>query len=182
MPTVQIERPRTLCPAGLYTFALAEVNTVEMDAFNPLDGKVERWVWRFVSNRINPEDGLQYEIPIFTGQAYGNPKAKLTWLLDMLLPGITKVQAANLDTDTLIGKTFDGSVKHAQSQKDPDKKIAEIQYLRPITDTSAPTAEPDPFEFDDKPDTAEDIQAAFKAAQAEIASLKAREGKHGVTA
>lgn len=182
MPAIEVERPRTLCPAGLYTFKLAEIKTVQMDAFNPEDGKVNRWVWRFVSNRINPEDGCQFEIGVVTGMQYGNGRAKLTWLLDMLVPGFTKAQAATFDTDSLIGKTFDGSVKHAQSQKDPDKKIAEIQYLRPITDTSAPTAEPDPFEFDDKPETPENIQAAFAAAQAEIASLKAREGKHGIGA
>src|SRR5207253_2755618 len=138
MPVVQTERPRTLCAPGIYEVVLADVTTQMMPAFSG-DGEVERWLWRFVTNKQD-ENGQYIEVPIFTGGVYGNSRAKLTWLLDMLIPGITKQQADRLNTDDLIGMRFEGSVKHEQSVKDPETKIATFAYLRPVADPNDPFA------------------------------------------
>ncbi len=130
MATLQVEKTRTLCPPGPATFALQEVEVIQMQSFDG-SGQVERLLWRFVSSKRDPE-GAFYEVPVFTGYSYGNPKAKLTWLLDMLLPGITKREADNLDTETLVGRHYEGSVKHGTSERDPDKKVATFTYLRPL--------------------------------------------------
>jgi hypothetical protein len=143
MPVVQTERPRTLCPPGLYEVVLAEVTTQMMPAFSG-DGEVERWLWRFVTNKRD-ENGQYIEIPVFTGGVYGNSRAKLTWLLDMIRPGITKAQADRLNTDDLIGSHFEAQVKHEQSVRDPETKVATFAYIRPAGNEGAP----DPFAFAD---------------------------------
>jgi hypothetical protein len=137
MPQLTVEKTRTLCPPGLHVFELKEVSTITMQSFDGT-GQVERLLWRFVSSKRDPE-GAFFEVPVFTGYSYGNPKAKLTWLLDMLRPGISKREADNLDTDRLVGERYEGSVKHATSERDPDKKVATFAYLRPVD------APPDPF-------------------------------------
>lgn len=141
---VEIEKPRPLHPAGLGTFTLVDVSTVQMPDFNDPSKQVDRWCWKLESDKKTPE-GDPYEMVVFTGTRYGNSQSKLTWLLDLLVPGITVRQAEQLDTDDLLGRKWEGSVKHETSIKDPEKKIATFAYLKPIAEEGAHT---DPFAFD----------------------------------
>lgn len=145
MPKVELPKERPLCPPGLHRLRLAEVIEKDVPAFDG-EGSVRKWIWRFLSNKKTPE-GTLYEVAKFTGTVYGNSKAALTWLLDMMIPGITQTQADNLDTDVLIGTEYEASIKHVPSQKDPSKKYAEIQFLKPLQDppTTLPLEVADPF-------------------------------------
>lgn len=142
MPVVQEAKPRPLCPAGIQEFVLADVTPKMMPSFNG-EGETERWIWRFVGNKKD-ETGQFYEVPVFTGTTYGDPRAKLTWLLDLLLPNATEAEKKRLDTDTLLGCHWEGSVKHEAGVKDPTQKFAAFAYLRPLGNEGAP----DPFAFD----------------------------------
>jgi DNA-directed RNA polymerase subunit RPC12/RpoP len=142
---VEIERPRPLHPVGLGTFTLVDVSTVQMPDFNDPSKQVDRWLWKFESDKKTPE-GEPYEMAVFTGTRYGNSQSKLTWLLDLLVPGITVRQAEALDTDDLLGRKWEGSVKHETSVKDPEKRFASFSYLKPLIEEGAHT---DPFFFDD---------------------------------
>src|SRR5438552_2081166 len=93
VPTLQVQKPMPLCPTGIHNFILAEIKESYSEKFN-----TDQLMWRFVSNKRTP-DGEFYEVAIWTGLKYGHVKAKLTWLLDMLKPGITAKEAENLDTD-----------------------------------------------------------------------------------
>jgi hypothetical protein len=142
---VQVEAPRELHPIGLATFTLAAVETIQQPSFNDPTQMVERWIWRFQSDRKD-EAGQPLEVAVFTGQKYGNSQARLTWLLDLMVPGITIAQAQALDTDELLGRRYEGSVKHEISTNDPNKRLATFSYLKPLL---AEGEAADPFAFDD---------------------------------
>ena len=146
MPVLQVQKPLPVCPQGIHTFRLVEVKPSFSEKF-----QTDQLMWRFVSNKRSPEGDL-YEVPVWTGLAYGNPKAKLTWLLDMLEPGIVPEQADGLDTDVYLHREYEGSVKH-QRKQDGSGMFATFAYLRPVQDTRpAPTAddgENDPFALED---------------------------------
>lgn len=132
MPVIQTETSRNLCPAGPQIIELKEVKETELPDFNDPNLMQTRLIWRFETVGEADEAGNPYEIAIFTGTRYGNSRAKLTWLLDMLVPGMTSAKAQALDTDTLIGNRYETQVKHVQGLKDPSKKFAECQYFRPL--------------------------------------------------
>ena len=130
MPVLSVAKTRALHPAGLFTFTLAGVETIQMKSFDGT-GQVERLIWRFVSGKKDAE-GAFLEVAVFTGFSYGHPNARLTWLLDMVRPGITKRDADQLDTETLVGTRYEGQVKHVASEEDADKKLCAFTYLRPV--------------------------------------------------
>ncbi len=141
---VEIQNTKELCPVGPATFRLVSVEAKPMPSFDGT-GTVTRWIWQFVSNKKAP-DGSYYEIAIFTGQKYGHAQAKLTWMLDFMVPGITAEQAARLNTNDFIGTDWEAMVKHQPTEKDPSVKVATFSYLKPL---GAPAPPPDIFADDD---------------------------------
>ncbi|MBA2703472.1 MAG: hypothetical protein H0U60_06450 [Blastocatellia bacterium] len=131
MPVITTQSDRVLCPAGPHILKLFSVELREMDDYAKT-GKTERLIWTFYTKKINPEDSNPWEVSLFTGTSYGPQKAKLTWLLDMLCPGITKKEAEGLDTEDLIGTSYKTQIKHTASQSDASKIYAEPLYLEPL--------------------------------------------------
>lgn len=158
MPILNVSKPRTLHPTGLFTFTLAGVETIQMKSFDGT-GVVDRLIWRFVSGKKDA-DGTFLEVPVFTGFSYGDPRAKLTWLLDMVRPGITKREADQLDTESLVGSRYEGQVKHATSEQDADKKISGFTYLRPVDAPPDPFVSADPGAVEPEPPGVEEVGEA----------------------
>jgi hypothetical protein len=129
VPTISLTSHSPLCPAGAQRLVLVEV--VEKELAGPTPGEtVPKLLWRF-HTAATDFLGRPYEIVVFTGLSYGHPNARLTWLLDMLLPHRTAAEREALDTDTLIGTEYDAIVKHAPGFRDPKRTYAEIQFLKP---------------------------------------------------
>ena len=150
MPTVTVSKPPAICPTGVHTFFLTEVKSVFQAPFgSPPDAEktVERWVWEFTAKDIKDTEGLYPVVTVWTNTTYGDPRAGLTRLLDMLVPGITAEQAQNFDTDTLLMNEYEGSVKHEASKRD-GTPFATFVYLRPLhlalEDAADPFVEDDP--------------------------------------
>jgi len=146
MATLQVQKPMPLCPQGLHIFTLVEVKPSYSEKF-----QTDQLMWRFVSDKMSPE-GTLYEVAIWTGLKYGHIKAKLTWLLDMLQPGITPAQAENLNTDVFLHRQYEGMVKHAVKEGGGDP-YATFLYLRPLQTAQSAAVSPnadfvDPFAFD----------------------------------
>jgi hypothetical protein len=156
MPSIQIEKPRSLCPAGPQVIRLVEVTEKETPNFNDPNVMDTRLLWRFVVKGEVDEDGLQYEVAIFTGLKYGNPKAKLTWLLDMLDPGMTKKKAEGLDPSRYIDTDYETLIKHVPGQRDPSKRFAEPQYLKPMVNKASEHGKVIDAEGNEVPDLFED--------------------------
>jgi hypothetical protein len=141
MPALTVEEPRPLCPVGPATFRLAEVTQKMQKSFDG-SGEVPRLIWKFVSNRVAPT-GEFYEVSVWTGLAYGNQKARLTWLLDLVSPGMTAEKAKKLNTDLFVGQDFEAAVKHGASEKD-GTPFATFLYLRPVGTPIDPFVDADP--------------------------------------
>lgn len=118
-----------LIPAGEHVLTLREVGTKEFPSFNNPNEQVERTMWRFTSNEED-EDGAPYEFRQYTGMVYGNNKAALTKLIDMLVPGMTEDDFEEFDSDDLIGKKFKAQIKHAKNDKGDVKP--ELVFITPL--------------------------------------------------
>lgn len=155
MPVIEVQEQRPIPPVGRHILTLMDVELKEMDNFDKT-AKTNRLIWQFQTKKIAP-DNNPYELNIFTGTVYGPPKAKLTWLLDMMVPGITVEQAKKLDTDDLIGFKFECQIKHTPSSTDATKLYAEPLYLKGL--------QPSPFakEGGEAEAEAEDFNDPFEA-------------------
>lgn len=128
------ERP--LIPAGAYTLTLNGIKEVEVeDRYHPEgDGSfpvIKKLVWEFVSDKSDKATGKPYEHSVWTGLFYGNEKAKLTELLDWMLPEVdTKTKKRGFDVETLIGKKFKARIQHATSES--GRTFAKLTMLDPI--------------------------------------------------
>ncbi|MBA2704623.1 MAG: hypothetical protein H0U60_12330 [Blastocatellia bacterium] len=131
MPVVSTTKDRPLCPAGPHLLKLMDVESKLMPGFETTV-ESENWIWQFHTKKV-AEDGSPYEVTVFTRTHYGPARAKLTWLLDMMVPGITPEQAEGLDTDALIGQSFKAQIKHSKGIKDPTRTFAEVVFLEPLT-------------------------------------------------
>lgn len=127
MPQVKTEQDFELFPAGPATVQLVSVEEREMDKFDK-SGKELRWLWNFKKDPASETECLT----VFTRDRYGNSRATLTILLDMLVPGITKDEAGALDTNTLVGSWYETLVKHSASKNDANKLYAEASYFKPL--------------------------------------------------
>lgn len=155
-----------LIPAGLQKLKLVTIIEKEFpDKFNTNGGNpVNRLIWTFMSKQTD-EDGVPYEYAVFTGETYGNDKAALTLLVDMVIPNTTPdswgalIQEDGLNSlrDAVCDKWYEAQIKHVKG-KDGGKARADHVYIKPIapkSNTTAPAAEPveaadgdDPFEED----------------------------------
>jgi hypothetical protein len=140
MPKIKVAKERPLAPPGPHVLTLDESSEKQIESYEG-SGTVQKLLWKFATEKL-AEDGEPYEVTVFTGTEYGNPKAKLTPFLDMMLPGITPAEARDLDTEQLIGTRYEAQIRHTTSLKDPSRKYAEIVYLRPLP---GPEAKSDPF-------------------------------------
>jgi len=139
------EKPRPLCPAGDHILKLVEVREQEMDDRygKSATGKVVRNIWQFVSSETD-EDGTPYEYGVFTGDTYGNPKAGMTLLVDMLVPGMTVEKFADFDSDELIGKKFRAQIKHVKREDGTGAKAVHV-YITPVGNKATPQVKPDTY-------------------------------------
>ena len=137
----ETQKDRPLIQTGEHILKLASVEVREMDDRygRSSTGKVNRIVWQFVSNEAD-EDGAPYEYAVFTGELYGNEKAGMTALVDMLVPGMTPAKFAAFDTDDLIGKRFRAQIKHIKKDDGTGMKAVHV-YLAPVG-TKAAEAKP----------------------------------------
>lgn len=137
MPVTKPSPVTPLCPAGEHFLTLAAVEVKEVDNLrfqkDPTQPRrVNKWLWRFISDDIDPEsDGQHYELPMWTFENYGHPRANLTKLLDMIVPRATPEQKAALNTDALIGRRYKAQVVHQLNEKkEMDAKPAFIVPLK----------------------------------------------------
>ncbi len=133
-----VEKARPLIPAGEHVLKLVSVEGKEMDDRygRSTTGKTIRYVWQFVSNETD-DDGVPYEYAVFTGDQYGNPKAGMTLLVDMLVPGMTAAKFEDFDSDDLVGKRFRAQIKHTP-REDGKGMAAKHVYITPITNKPRP--------------------------------------------
>ncbi len=127
-----VEKARPLIPAGEHVLKLSSVEGKEMDDHygRSATGKTTRYVWSFVSNESD-DDGVPFEYAVFTGDQYGNAKAGMTLLVDMLVPGMTPEKFEDFDSDDLIGKRFKAQIKH-QAREDGKGMAAKHVYIAPL--------------------------------------------------
>jgi hypothetical protein len=137
----KIYKPRTTIPKGKYRFTLGEVKSVRVKSTfsKEEDGKVDKWLFPFAADKIDPETNEPYEYAVFTSRYYGTKNSSLTALLDQLVPDITPEEAAKFDTATIEGNEFDGQIAH---KKEGDRTFANHLYLTPVEDAPAASAKP----------------------------------------
>lgn len=135
----ETQKDRPLISAGEHVLKLASVDVKEMDDRygRSSTGKVNRIVWQFISNETD-DDGAPYEYAVFTGDVYGNEKAGMTALVDMLVPGMTVEKFAEFDTDDLIGKRFKAQIKHVKKDDGTGMKATHV-YLAPVAAKAKPS-------------------------------------------
>ena len=93
-----------------------------------VDGKTEKMLFPFVSETIGP-DGKPYEYAVWTGLHYGDKRAALTLLLNMLIPNLpagTRVKIADLE-----GKQYKSYIQH-KTNANTGKAYAEHLYILPV--------------------------------------------------
>lgn len=140
MPVIEVD-DRVLIPAGEYRMALREVSLkrVKSQYATDDDGKREKLMWRFETIDVVDPHGEPYEHAEWTGIKYGNPQARMTILLDQLVPGLTASAARGFDTDTLINRLFKAVIKHIKL--DGGQTVAQIAFIQPVKKAVLPTAE-----------------------------------------
>ena len=129
MPTATKSEAPVLIPAGKHILTLRSVEEIESDNYNG-DGKTLQWLWKFISSQVD-DDGTNYELRWYTGPTYGNPKAKLTDLLNMLMPDADEDERATVDTDTLCKKKYSAQILHAKKEKGEGMKPV-IKFIAPF--------------------------------------------------
>ena len=140
---LDVQKDYPLIPAREHIFKLVSCDFSEMDdkfgARDAVNGKVKRLKFRFVSQEED-EDGTPYDYAVITGLTYGNEKAGLTRLIDMLVPGMTVEKFADFDTDDLVGKKFRAQIKHTKNEQGKPK--ADYVYMAPVAKAGAKPAAP----------------------------------------
>ena len=136
----ETQKERVLIPAGDHILKLTKIEPREMDdLYGKSDtGKVTRVLWAFVSNETD-DNGTPYEYGIFTNDRYGNEKAGMTLLIDMLVPGMTADKFDDYETDELIGKRFRAQIKHVK-KPDGGMKATHV-FITPVGSKAKPAAE-----------------------------------------
>lgn len=131
MPIITTQN-RPLIPAGKHTLTLMKVDEVVVDnSFKPGE-QVTKWIWEFDSDEVD-EDGVPYTHKEWTKTVYGHPKAGLTILLNQLIPGMTQERANKLDTDSLVGRKFEGMIRHQVDDKGVNR--ADLAYIGPLDES-----------------------------------------------
>jgi hypothetical protein len=143
-----------MIPAGEHILTLLAVDEVESNVYGSDDELQLQWLWKFQSDQKD-DTGQAFRYHAYTKFSYGNAKANLTKLLDLLIPGMNKGMLASVgDPSKLIGRSWTCHIKHVKNEKgDPKPEIAlatPIKGKKGVAQTVAeaenltPTA-PDPF-------------------------------------
>lgn len=134
---------------GKHFLTLRSVNEVDSPNLykkSPSDpDTVTRWVWNWTSDTRDAK-GEPMEYVQWTGTAYGDDRAALTTLYDMLLPGDTRDTKMNVDTDTLIGMRVEALITTRINKK--GETVPVHRYMIPTT------VEAPPLGFDSAGDAA----------------------------
>lgn len=151
MPTAERQQTRNPIPAGDQFLTLVSVEEKDMPSFNDAAVMTKRWVWQFKAKMKDPETGERYEYRKFTGPKYGNVRAELTILLDMMFPDMDEEEKGSINTDDHLGTGWKAKFRHdkAEKQGDPPKPV--LIFIEPYVKatTAAPatrTARPAPVE------------------------------------
>jgi len=148
MPTTKPSPKAPEIPDGEHFLTLASVEVREVDNLRAQKDvtapkRVDKWLWRFVSDDVDPENpDVHYELAVWTFENYGHPKANLTKLLDMLLPRATIEQKASLNTDRLVGRRYKAQIIHRLNTK--NEMQAEAAFIVPLREGDVGFAPPQP--------------------------------------
>jgi hypothetical protein len=138
-----------MIPAGEHILTLKEcerILTTPFGADPDSADKEPQLIWRFVSNKAD-EDGTKYAFHTYTKFVYGDPRANLTKLLDLLVPGMNKEKAKSLDSDEMIGKKWKVHIRHEKNSKGDPKPV--IALAEEYTGKPKEKPRPEPFSDDD---------------------------------
>ena len=103
-----------LPPIGHYWSSLKELKIEAQPSFDDPNLKTQRSKFVFETTTLDRKSGKPILIIIWTGTRYGNPKASLTKLLDMMLPKMTAEQRAEVTREQLLGRKCRGSSENVQ--------------------------------------------------------------------
>lgn len=135
MAKIEVQAPfekGAIIPKGEHVLKLTEVKQVRINSqfSKEEDGKVDKYIWIFLSTDKDPENGKPYEYPIFTNTKYGNDKASLTQLLNQLVPEMDEEMAADFDTDDIVGSRFEAMIRHEKAPT--GEMFAKHTYIMPF--------------------------------------------------
>ena len=149
------QKERELIPAGDHILKLIRIEPREMDdMYGKSDtGKVTRILWLFTSNETD-SNGAPYEYGVFTNDIYGNEKAGMTLLVDMLVPGMTEAVFEDYETDDLIGSKFRAQIKHVKKENGSMK--ATHAFITPVVSKAKPKSSKAPIVQEDDDDNEEE--------------------------
>ena len=147
-------------PAGPDVAQLIAINDVAPDPESPYD-KGPRLRFDFQCQKIDPTTGTNFVGVVFTGVAYGHPKAGLTKLVDQLAPTVSASERAKLDLDMFIGQWFDLGWRNEPKEGGGVKAV--LGYIAPY---GAATAAPAPIAAAPAPATPTRVPAAAPPAPA----------------
>ena len=140
MSFFEVEKPRPLIPSGEHVLALREIvrKSVTSKFARTEDGRTEKLMWRFEAAQLDP-DGEPFEFVTFTGSKYGNERAALTELLDLIVPGMNIEIAKSLDPNSLLHRRFRAIIRHRRDEQ-ANKVYAHLHFAEPLT---SPPTQPD---------------------------------------
>ena len=137
----QVSGPPPLIPAGDHSLTLRNILLKHVnDKYN--NGKTEMYLWQLASDQLD-QYGKPYMFELWTGMVYGNEKAKLTILLDQLVPGVTSEDVKQMDPMSLIGKRFKAKVRHTKTNE--GKVYPDLIYIEPLESAGGEESVIDPF-------------------------------------
>jgi hypothetical protein len=131
-------RQRVMIPAGEHIVTLKEVvlHRVTNNYSQDPDGKINKLMFGFLADSTQP-GGNPYEYAAWTGTTYGDHRAALTQLLDMMIPGLAK--GAKVALNSLVGNRYRALIQH-RTNPNTGKQHAAHVYILPIDAASASTA------------------------------------------
>lgn len=132
MPESEPTPKHTPIPAGDHVLTLISVEEQMRPTYNNPSVDEPRWTWQFKAVEKNPETGESYEFRIYSGRYYGNPKATLTLLLDMMLPNWTTAQKERINTDTILSSVYRARIRHEAAEKAGDPPKPRLVYIEPF--------------------------------------------------
>lgn len=102
---------KMLPPEGTHVLTLTSVSEkrVQSQFSKEADGMVDKLLWVF-----EPEAG-GWDYAVWTKLAYGDDRAELTKLLDMLVPGMSKDRLGDVHAEDLVGKRYRVKIVHKVS-------------------------------------------------------------------
>lgn len=128
---------RTAIKKGKHILTLVAVNPYERE--NKFKGgkKENRLAWVFeadgTDDPLNPGHPIQYTE--FTGTEYGFDLARLTTLLDWLLPDTEPEYREHVDTDDIIGRKFTAAIQIKDNDDGSQRPIA--MFMEPLAGNTA---------------------------------------------